>query len=77
MSKLKIPEKITIDGEIEVVDSFISLDTNPYTDEIGDASIVIRLKVVSLIGGAEITFNSQISHKLTNEEKANLIKQFI
>ena len=71
----KIPDKINIDGEVNVIDNYLVIDINNETNEISTASIVIELQVKSLLNGVEIVFDSRISHKFNEKELVELLAQ--
>lgn len=71
----EIPDKINIDGEINVIDNYLVVDINNATSEIATASIVIELQVKSLLNGVEIVFDSRISHKFNEQELVELLAQ--
>jgi hypothetical protein len=69
MSKIKIPEIIEIDGEIQALDAHVLMDKNTYSDAIGNVTIKINLNTTYILNGVEICFKSQISHQFTETEK--------
>jgi len=73
LRNIKLPDKFEIDGFIEVQNSDITFDKEPYTGRLENARYNSKILSTIIIEGVMIEFESNISHKLTDSELDELM----
>lgn len=73
LTNIKLPKQFTVHGGIEVLSSDITFDKEPYTGKLENAHFNSRIRTTCIIEGVSIEFESNISHKLTDDELNELM----
>ena len=75
LKNLDLPETACFDGTIEVVNSQLGFK-NGINGDIESAVVKIYLNTEICIGGIQISFRSEISHKLSDVELQAAIERY-